>query len=354
MNRSFAPSVVALLLAAGPALLLAGCSGEAQPKRAAEVPRTVSVAQVASEALAATTTASGLLVAREEAAVGVEQAGVRVLRVFVEEGAQVKAGQALAVLDDALLRQRVAQARAQAEKAKAEADRVEGLDSTGVISDEDIGSRRSQARIATAQLRELETQIGQMTVRAPVSGMVVERTVRPGSLSSGEPMFRVVRDNEVELDAEVPEIAILGVRPGQAVKVTLADGTDVDGTVRLISPRIDPQTKLGRVRVAMPTASMLRVGGFARATFASGAAPVAVVPEKAVHFEASGPSVIVIGADNRAHRMPVKTGQRSRGRVELVQGPPIGTQVALAGGAFLIDGDLVKPGLGQPAASGAK
>lgn len=220
-----------------------------------------------------------------------------------------------------------------------------------MLSDEDIGRRRSQARVAQAQLRELEAQAGQMTVRAPVAGTVIERTVRPGSLSGGEPMFRIATNDRFELEAELPEAQALNVEKGQAVAVTLANGLELNGTVRLLAPRIDPQTKLGRVRVSLPADAALRVGGFARASFTGRAAPVTVVPEKAVHFEASGPLVTVIGNDNRARRIPVKTGARSGGQVELVDGPPAGTQVALAGGAFLLDGDEVKPELIEPTAT---
>ncbi|ALN57916.1 efflux transporter, RND family, MFP subunit [Lysobacter enzymogenes] len=337
-------STTACLLLAGATALLCACSQQkpATP-RAPESVRAVTVARVESRALASAASASGLLVAREEAAVGVEQAGVRVLRVLVEEGARVRAGQPLAVLDDALLRERLAQARAQAAQAGSEAERVRGLDGSGVMSEEEIGRRRSQARIAQAQLRELETQSRQTTVRAPVSGVVIERSARPGSLSGGEPLFRIVRDDQVELDAEVPETAILGIEPGQPVAVTLADGQVFAGRVRLVSPRIDPKTKLGRVRVALPVDADLRVGGFARAAFAGRSAPVATVPEKAVHFEASGPQLTLIDRDDRARRVAVKTGRRSGGVVELLQGPPVGSRVALAGGAFLIDGDRVRP-----------
>ncbi len=328
------------------AAAIAACSKEpsdAPITKAPEVARAVTVALVESRSIAGSATASGLLVPREEAAVGVEQAGYRVIQVFVEEGAIVKAGQALAELDDAVLRSRVAQAQAQAEKAQSEADRVKGLDGTGVLADEEIANRRSQARIAAAQLQELKTQSSRMTVRAPVSGIVLERSVRPGTVSGAEPMFRIARDGLIELDAEVPEAAILDIDEGSAVQVVLANGDALQGKVRLISPRIDPATKLGRVRVELPKDSALRAGGFARASFAQSAQTIAAVPEKAVQFEASGPLVTVIDQDNRAHRVNVRTGARSGGYVELVQGPAVGSRVALGGGAFLLDGDLVTP-----------
>lgn len=342
--------LIALALVAA---IAAACSDKEAPPPKENPARAVSVAQVELRPISGLATATGLLVPREEAAVGAEQAGFRVAEVFVEEGATVRAGQPLARLDDALLRARVAQARATAEQAQSEANRVRGLDGTGVLSDEEIAGRRSQAKIAQAQLGDLTAQADRMIVRAPVSGLVLERNVRPGAVSGGDPMFRIARDQLIELDAEVAEDALAAIALGSSVTVSLPARETLEGEVRLISPRVDPQTKLGRVRVRLPINPALRAGGFATANFQRQAQPVPSVPEKAVQFEASGPLVTVIGADSRAKRVPVRTGTRANGYVELVTGPPVGTRVALGGGAFLIDGDLVSVTATPTAASSA-
>lgn len=327
--------------------------------------RAVSIAQVVLRPLAGTLASSGLLVPREEATVGSELAGFRVADVLVEEGASVKKGAVLARLDAGLLRAKIAQAeanvqqvRAQAAQARSEAARVAGLDGTGILSDEQINSRRSSAAsadagvaVAQAQLNDLRMQERRMVIRAPVSGTVLERSVKPGDVAStSQPMFRIARDGLIELDAEVPEDALARISVGEGASVELPSGKVLAGTARRISPRVDPQTKLGRIRVQLPRDSALRSGGFARVVFSRVATPVPAVPEKAVQFEASGPLLIVIGADNRAKRMPVKTGARADGFVAIEQGPPVGTRVALGGGAFLLDGDLVDPVAASPAA----
>jgi HlyD family secretion protein len=325
-------------------LPLSACSDDPPPVEKKETARAVTVAEVTLRPISGRASATGLLVPREEAAVGVELSGFRVKSVLVEEGAQVKAGQPLALLDDTLLRARVAQARATYEQERSQAARVAGLEGSGVLSDEEIALRHSQAAVAKAQLDDLNAQAARMTVRAPVSGLVIERNVRPGAVSGGgDPMFRIARDGLIELDAEVPEDALATIEEGTPAQVTLPGGETFAGEVRLISPRIDPQTKLGRVRVRLPVDPALRAGGFASASFQREAQPVPAVPEKAVQFEASGPLVTVIDADNRAKRMSIRTGARADGYVELVEGPPVGTRVALGGGAFLLDGDLVDP-----------
>lgn len=339
-------------------IVVAGCTKKPAPE-VRQPARAITVAEIELRPIAGKTAASGLLVPREEAAVGVELSGFRVREVLVEEGAVVKAGQPLAYLDDTLLRAKIAQAQAIYEQDRSQAERVKGFDGRGVLADEEIALRRSKALVAKAQLDDLTTQAKRMTVRAPVAGLVIERNVRPGAVSGGtEPMFRIARDRLIELDAEVPEDALADIELDSPVTVVVAGSKRFEGQVRLISPRIDPQTKLGRVRVRLPVDPDVRVGGFASASFQSEADPVPAVPENAVQFEASGPLITVIGADNRAARVAVKTGGRANGFVELINGPAVGTRVALGGGAFLLDGDLVDPeskdsakaGPGKPAA----
>lgn len=340
--------------------LLAGCSsGKAPPKQqSVQTVRSVTVGQVESRPISGSITASGLLVSREEAAVGPQVSGYRVLQVFVDEGDLVRVGQPLARLDPTLIEAKLAQARAAVSEARAraaqasgEAKRVQGLDGSGILADEQIASRRFQAdsafasvEVARAQLRDLETQRAQMIIRAPAAGVILQRTVRPGDVAGagGEPMFRLVRGRLVELDAELPEDTLEGLSRDASVRVTLPSGGALDGKVRFISPRVDPQTKLGRVRVALPVDRRLRPGGFARATLERAAAPISAVPESAVQFEASGPLVVMIDGHDKARRVAVRTGARAKGWVALVQGPPIGTRVALGGGSFLLDGDPVR------------
>ena len=350
--RTVAP-VLAFLLAG---TALAGCSKHAAVATG-EAPLTVSVAKVAARTMHGGLTASGLLVSRQEVGVASELSGYRIAEVYVDEGAQVSNGQPLVRLDDTLLRAQIDQSRANlaqqqvaAERAQAEAARVNGLDNQGVISDEAIAERRLQgkagqagAAVAQAQLNDLLTRDSLMTIRAPMGGLVLERTARPGDISAtGVTLFRISGDDLVELDAEVPEADLHALRIGDHAQVQIPSGAHVDGTIRFISPRIDPQTKLGRARIALPVRPDLRPGGYGQASFTGAARAVTAAPDAAVRFDADGASVMVVGADDRVHRVPVRTGQRVGGWVELLQGPAPGTPVALGGSAFVLEGDKVR------------
>ena len=350
------------LLASLALLALTGLAACKKPAPAAQRPAdtapAVTVARVEPREVKGGLEASGVLVSREEAAVNTELNGFRVAQVFVDQGAQVARGQPLARLDDTLLRSQIAQQRAvvaqqkvAAERSLDEAKRVEGLDNAGVLPQEQIAERRLAAKsaravvdAAQAQLDDLLLRQGLMTVRAPVAGRVLARMVRPGDVASpATAMFRLARDGIVELNAEVAETDLAKLSPGDHAEVKLPSGATAPGVVRLVSPEVDSQTRLGRVRVTLPVRADLRPGGFARASFAGASHAALMAPESAVRFDADGASVLVLGANNRARRLAVKTGLREGGRVEIVSGAPAGARVLLGGGAFVLDGDLVRP-----------
>lgn len=333
-------------------LALGACHSPAPPKEtAAEQARAVRVVRVAERPITGAVAASGDLVPREEAAVMPEVTGFRVSRVLADVGDHVRAGQTLVQLDPALLQAQLAQAQAQAAQAEDQARRVDGLEGQGVLSEEQIAQRRYQAQVARANLRDVQTRMRKMSVTAPVSGLVLERTVRPGDLSAGgaTPWFRIARNSEIELAAEMSQEDLSVIRPGQTAQVTLPNGAVVTGRVRLISPRIDPQTKLGEVRVLLPVRPDVRAGGFGRAVFADAAGTALAVPETAVRYDADGAGVMVVAADNRVRRVLVQTGQRGSGWVQLLKGPPAGTRIVQNAAAFLLDGDMVRPVEGQAA-----
>jgi len=368
------PSAAVLAAVAAVCCVLASCSKPGATAKSPEAqPLTVSVAPIEIKALKGGVSASGLLTPKLEASVSTELNGYRVAQVFVDQGAHVKAGQPLAQLDDTLLKSQIAQQRAivaqqevASERAAAEAQRVAGLDNTGVLPQEQILERRLASRsgeaavkAAQAQLADLMVRESLMTVRAPVGGLVLARMARPGDIAApANAMFRIAADGVLELNAETPESELGRLHPGDAAEVTLPDGAVVTGHIRVVSPEVDAQTKLAGVRITLPVRADLRSGGYGRATFVDSSRPAMVAPENAVRFDADGASVLVLQADDRVRRVSVHTGVRSHGEVELLDGPAPGDKVLLGGGAFVLDGDKVhpvdaRPGALTPPASGA-
>ena len=348
-----------LILPLAATLALAGCRKPPEKQTEADQARAVRVVLVAPQTISGALAASGDLIAREEAAVLPEVNGYRVARVLADVGQYVRAGQTLVQLDPALIQGQLAQAEAvaaqaevQALQAEEQATRVKDLDGQGVLSQEQIDQRRFQARAArataraqAAALKDLRTRNSKLAVSAPVSGLILEKSVRPGDLSAGgaSPWFRIARDGQVELAADMSEDDLTRVRLGQSVTVTLPSGAAVQGQVRLISPQINSQTRLGKVHVLLPVRQDVRVGGFARAVFPDASGVVLAVPETAIRYDADGASLMVIGSDNRVKRVLIQAGQRGSGLVQLVKGPPAGSRVVANAAALMLDGDLVRP-----------
>ncbi|MGZ8363096.1 MAG: efflux RND transporter periplasmic adaptor subunit [Caulobacteraceae bacterium] len=332
-------ALVALIALGAP---LAACGKKEAKKKPEQAPRAVRVATVEMRPLAGGLTANGVLIAREEAVVGSELSGYRVSGVYADVNSWVRRGQTLVQLDDTLLRSQIAQQQAATAQAEDQAKRVAGLDNAGVISQEQVVQRRLAAAASRAALNDLRVRQSRMAIRAPVSGRVMEKLVRPGDVASpAAPMFRIIRDGLVELEANVPEADLARVAAGSGAQVTLPNGQSAFGSVRIVSPAVDPATKLGKVRVQLPMRADLRPGGYGRVTFSGVMRPVVAVPETAVRYSAEGPTVMTLDAQNRAHQVDVRTGQRGGGWVELVQGPGPGARVLLGGAAFVLEGDKV-------------
>ncbi|MGH6986799.1 MAG: efflux RND transporter periplasmic adaptor subunit [Caulobacteraceae bacterium] len=356
MNRPSPHRLILAALALVSAATLGSCHKPIQstPQQQA---RAVTVAIVAPRTLAGGLIASGQLVPRLDVAIFPEITGYRVTRLFVDAGSWVKAGQPLAQIDTTLLKDAADQAAALAaqqkvlaEQAQSQAARVKGALAQGLLSTEQIQSRRFAFKSAQAQYqaeeaaaRDAAQKVALATVRAPCDGLVIERNIRVGDLSAGtNPWFRIAKDGEIELQAQVSGEDLDKLRVGDKAAVSLSDGQSVTGIIRLISPSIDPATDLGSVRITLPVRSDVRSGGFAKATFLTATRSALTVPETAVRYDANGASVMVVGRDDRLVQAPVTTGQRAAGYVELVTGPPAGSRVVAMGGALFTPGDYVR------------
>jgi HlyD family secretion protein len=329
-------------------------------KAASAATQAMRVTRVAVRDLSEEVVASGRLVVREEAAVGSELAGYRVAAVYVDEGDWVKQGQALARLDDTLLQAQIAQAEATlaTQKAnvafkKSQLERAESLTAEGAFSKEQLDQRRMEAVGAEASLaasqamvNEMKVRSSRMTLRAPVAGMILQRAIRPGEISSPgamTPYFRIARDGLIELDAELPDARLSLVKEGASAQVTLATGETLSGKVRFISPRVDQNTSLGRARIELPFDKALRPGGFAEARFGGLSTGGLTVPASAIRYESGGPALMAVDAANKVSKVPVKLGERMGDFVQLVEGPPAGTRVLAVGAAFTLEGDVIEP-----------
>ncbi len=303
---------------------------------------------------------TGTLGARREMPVGVAGEGGQVLRVLVEPGQWVAAGQVLATVDRAVQTQQIEQlaasirvSQADARLAQAELDRSQALVGRGFVSKADIDRKTAtrdsavgRVRVAQAQLAEARARTGRLDIRAPAAGLVLTRGVEPGQVVSpgSGVLFRIARDGEMELLAAVSETDLTALATGASATVTPVGSTSgYTGQIWQLSPIIDPQSRQGTARIALAYAPGLRPGGFAEARIVAGAAQAPLLPESAVLSDDKGHYVYIVDGANKAARRDVEIGTVNNLGIPIVAGLTGQEKVVLTAGAFLNPGDRVIP-----------
>jgi len=322
-------------------------------------PPLVSVTVVEAVDLADVVTFSGAIAARDEAAISAEGEGGRVSALLAEVGDRVKAGQVLARLDTSLVAPQVASLEASLQESKAnaavaEADyrRAQAVASTGALSVQEIERRGAAAvaagakvKVVSAQLSEAQARLRRTEVRAPFDGIVLTRSAEVGQLAGpgGAPLFRVGRAGGIEMRGNVAERDLPRLAPGQAARVRVTGVEQAfEGKVRLIGAVIDPQTRLGSVRIDLPAHRDLRPGAFARGEISVGSARRPMLPQTAVMSDPTGNYVLVVGADDKVVRRDVRVeGSRAEG-VVLGGGLKEGEKVVTTAGPYLRPGEAVR------------
>jgi HlyD family secretion protein len=330
-------------------------------KQVARIPiPTVSVTQVGVSAVPTTVSIIGTIAARYDMPIGVEGDAGRVAAILVEAGDHVKRGQVLARLNVSVLQPQVANLQAALEQARAEADladaeyrRAQAVGASGALSAEETQRRHSAAltaaakvKVAAAQLAEADARLARADVRAPADGIILTRNVEVGQTATpgGEALFRLSEGGEVELRGQVAEQDLPLLKIGQTVNVRLTGTSHVYvGRVRLLGAVIDPQTRLGMVRVALTPDPNLRPGAFARAEVTVSNAERSVLPQTAVLSDDKGTYVLVVNAEHKVERRAVHVSGMAQDGVTISDGVGGKDQVVVSAGAFLQEGELVKP-----------
>ncbi|EJC82997.1 RND family efflux transporter, MFP subunit [Rhizobium leguminosarum bv. trifolii WSM2297] len=345
--------VAAALVAA--ALLLP--HPNAMADQAAAPALTVSLVAPAQRDWPETVPASGWLKPWQEAIIASETSGLRITEILADVGSVVKKGQPLVNLsrDSVLadLRKQeaaVVTAKAKLVKAKADGDRARQLQPSGALSDEKITEYLADEQTAIASvdseqaaLDSEKIKLDQTTITAVDDGLITSRSAELGAVvSSGTELFRLVRQQRVEWQAEVSARYLPRITEGLTVKIDGPDGQPVQGKVRLVAPSVDTSTSRAIVYVALPTDVRPRVGLYVTGAIELRTTAALTVPETAIVFRDGINYVFTAGKDNRVKRVRVEAGRRNNGEVEIVSGIDPSAKVVTSGGAFLSDNDLVK------------
>lgn len=324
--------------------------------------QTVTVVAPGRDTVVRAINATGTLAARREIPVGVVGEGGQVNRVYVDAGDWVKQGQVLVSVDRSVQVQQAAALEAQINVARSdlqlaqnELDRAAQLVERGFISKADVDrktatrdSSRARVNVAIAQLNETRARNARLDIRAPVSGYVLERNVEPGqTVSAGSGiLFRLAKDGEMELQAQLSEDDLAVISEGVPATVTPV-GTErqFNGRIWQVAPMINEQTRQGIARISLPFDKALRPGGFASVEIKAGSMSAPVLPESAVQTGREGSFVYIVGKDNKVKQRPVKVGSVTSNGLIIAEGLDGTERVVLYAGGFLNPDETIKPKL---------
>lgn len=338
------------------ALLCACGDGSAKPAAPRPV-LTVELITPAQESWQGVLAASGEVAPWQEAIIGAEVTGIRLEEVLVNVGDSVQKGQLLAHFSEDTLRASLAQldaavaeSKANLINAKADAARADRLEVTGALPQQAIQSYRTQVQVAEAQLTSALAQrdaqalmLRYARVVAPDDGVISSRSATVGAVTmAGAELFRLVRGNRLEWRAEVPAESLTQLKPGIHAIVRTLDGAQVTGTLRQVSPTVDPHTRNGIAYVDLPADSGLAGGMYVTGLFVLATRDALVVPESAIVLRDGNRYLMQVDAQNRVQEVKVDTGQRQQNGIEVLSNIDRSARFVKSGGAFLSDGDLVQ------------
>jgi HlyD family secretion protein len=352
-------ALAAMMMRGGGDTAGAGAAGTEAGGPGGQIP-TVTVVVPGRSEVARTVTASGALAARRDQPIGIPGEGGLVTKVYVDAGSWVRQGQVLASIDRSVQAQETSQmaalvavARADAALAQNEVDRAQSLIERGFVSKADLDRRRAardaanaRVRVAQANLGSNRARIGRLDVRAPTSGLILSRSVEVGQVvgPAAGGLFRLANGGEMEMRAQLSQQDLALIRVGLPASVTpLGSDRSFAGSVWQVAPVIDPQSRQGEVRIAVPYDPSLRPGGFAEAKIASGTTTAPLLPQSAVLSDEKGNYVYVIDAKNQVERRAIKIGNVDDSGVTIADGLSGQERVVLSAGPFLNPGQKVAP-----------
>jgi HlyD family secretion protein len=336
---------------------------------------------------------SGTLVAREEAQVAARIDGLTIVELDAEDGDHVKEGQVLARLDRSQLDAQLAQNDAATKRADAAIDQArslidqseaqlqfatndfdrahkleQGIMAASTIEQRETAMKTAQAQLAAARFalglaeadrksrdaerQELLVRIDRTEVKAPVAGIVSRRSAKLGAdaSTSGEPLFRIIEDGAIDLEADVPEQQLARLAIGMPAELKLP-GVEVAvlGRVRLVNQEVDKASRTGKVRIALKDVSRAHVGAFASGLVELARRDGVSAPASALTREGDSARLDVV-RDGRVEERQVAPGIVNGEAVEIKQGLAEGESIVARAAAFLRPGDRVRP---TPEASAA-
>lgn len=273
----------------------------------------------------------------------------RIKEILVDEGMRVSKGQRLVVMDDVnttTYEIQVANAKANLANVQLNYDRALELFKIGggtkqAVDQMELQLVNAKNALATAE-RTLRNMRENTVLVSPISGVVTARNYDPGDMSGALPILTVARVQPVKIVINVSESDLSRIHKGMPANVRFDTYGDENfsGTITLVSPVVDSQSRTFGVEITLPNAdSRILPGMFGRVDLNLGQADHVVVPDKAVVKQpGSGSHYVYVYSNGKVSYNKVTLGRRLGDTYELIEGVEPGAQVVVSGQGKLANG----------------
>ena len=337
--------------------LLAACGDDGAAKQGERPPPLVKAEPASTMRFVESVEAVGTALANEQVTIAAPVTE-RIVRLGFDDGSFVRAGQTIAVLAQSEESAQLAEAQARAREAGQQLERVEQLKQRGFATMSSVDAQVAAAGQARAQAAQARAQIADRVIRAPFSGWVSLRNISPGAIvQSGTEIATISDLSSIKLDFQVPETMLPAIREGQTIEARSAAWPDQPfrGQIATIDPVIDPNTRSVTVRARLPNPDRrLKPGMLLTVAIETSPRMALSVPELAVVGEGDERFVFTLADDGTATRTQVRTGLRSGGRIEILEGLRPGQKVVTEGVVKVADGMKVRVAGAQNATPGPR
>ena len=343
--------------------LLGGCKNK--ENNAATPVISVTVANPQIRNLQDLITANGTISAWQETIISSQVSGLDISNVYVNVGDAVHKGDKLAQLNPAqvntdVMQQvaNIAEAKANLEQSLTEERQATFLQKAGAISSQDLlqyvtKAKTNQAKLDSAQanLRMQKLRLSYTVITAPDNGVISSRTATVGSIvQNGGELFRLIRANRLEWQAQTSPENIQKIKPGQIAHIINSDGNIIVGKVRQVSPILNQNTRNGMIYVDLPVNTKLKPGAYLAGTINIDTVTSITIPTSALINRDGYNYVMRLGADNRVIQTKVNVmdyHNQNESYVPIQSGIGLNDKIVTLGSGFLNDGDLVKVVVGS-------
>lgn len=278
--------------------------------------------------------ANGTFQPKQEVNLSSETQG-RVIRVLVNEGSFVKAGQTLAIIKGEQQNVNVNNAQAVYNNALAELKRFEGAYATGGVTKQQLDQIKLQVETSRNSLKSAMLSAGDVNVRASFAGVINKKNVQPGAfVSPGQALFEIVNINTLKLAVNVDEKNIGSIRIGQNVVVTSSIYPDqkFSGVVTFIAPKANASLNFPiEIEIQNNANNDLKAGMYGTAYFGDNTTgQVLTIPRTAFVGSVSSNKVFVI-KNGKAELRNIVSGRNFGQYIEVISGLSNGEQVVTSG-----------------------